>query len=490
MAAASGLALLEPADRNPLNTTTFGTGELIVAAVELGAKHILLGIGGSATCDGGVGCAQACGHTIVLEDGEPVSATEPLVGADLARVVMVKRHRGEKTDRVKITVACDVTNPLFGDNGAAVVFGPQKGASPEQVKQLDDMLRQLASRKNAMDIASIPGAGAAGGLGFGMMAFFGADLRSGIDIVLDAMRLRERLKTADLCLTGEGQLDGQSVSGKAVSGVAKLCGELNVPCVAIGGSVGADFKCDGVTAAFSICDGPMTLEEAKGNAGTLVSRITTNVIRLSTLLISSPEIPTLGDLLDRLGGIPADRVRLYPLPGTATVADVIEIHAREKRLCELVDGVLVEKPLGWKESLFAGAIASAIRAFVRPRKIGFVTGEAGMMQVEPDLVRMPDVAFVSVERLRGVANEAANGTRPCRRGALAEQYCERNAAKAQRILRQRNAARLVHRSGVTNGRRVHFRTILIYDRLDRNTRRRRCHSWIHATVDADLRRVR
>jgi glycerate kinase len=283
MAAASGLALLLPQDRNPLRTTTFGTGELLAAAVELGATHIILGIGGSATVDGGVGCAQACGHTIVMEDGEPVSITEPLVGADVARVVMVKRHRGEKTDRVKITVASDVTNPLFGENGAAVVFGPQKGATPEQVQILDAALRQLAARNGKTDLASTPGAGAAGGLGFGMLAFFGAELRSGIDIVLEAIRLRDRLRGADLCFTGEGRLDTQSLGGKAIIGVSRICKEAGVPCIALGGSVDRRIEAslvEGLTAWFSICDGPMTLDAALGDAEALLARCASNVFRL------------------------------------------------------------------------------------------------------------------------------------------------------------------------------------------------------------------
>jgi glycerate 2-kinase len=283
MAAASGLALLAPEDRNPLNTTTFGTGQLLNGAVELGATHIILGIGGSATTDGGIGCAQACGHTIILQDGEPVSPTEPLVGADVERVVMVKRHRGEKTDRIKITVACDVTNPLFGENGAARIFGPQKGATPEQVLQLDAALRQLATRNNKLDFASIPGAGAAGGLGFGMMAFFGAELRSGVDIVLEATQLRARLKNADLCITGEGRLDSQSLSGKTVIGVARLCKAANIPCIALGGSIDPDMEAaliEGLTAWFSICDGPMTLEQAMADAAGLLSRSAANVLRV------------------------------------------------------------------------------------------------------------------------------------------------------------------------------------------------------------------
>jgi glycerate kinase len=159
MSAASGLALLEPQDRNPLYTTSFGTGELLVEAARLGARQIILGIGGSATADGGIGCAQACGLPVLLEGGEPVSDTEPLTGADLPRVVLIKHGRGSPIDRVTITVACDVRNPLYGPEGAAAVYGPQKGATPEQVKMLDEYLRVLAQRTGKLAEAEAPGAG-------------------------------------------------------------------------------------------------------------------------------------------------------------------------------------------------------------------------------------------------------------------------------------------------------------------------------------------
>jgi len=283
MAAAAGLALLKPAERDPYATTTFGVGELIRAAIERGCKKILVGIGGSATVDGGLGCAQATGHTIVLQDGEPVSATEPLTGRDLERVVMIKQHRGEVTDGVEIVVACDVTNPLYGPTGAAAVFGPQKGATPEQVTSLDGWLRGLATRTGKDIEAHSPGAGAAGGLGFGLLAYFNAKLVSGIDVVLDATQLRDRLKGADLCLTGEGRLDAQSFDGKALAGVANLCKNLGVPCVAIAGSIGEGAErmyAHGVTAYFSICDHPMTLDEAMRNAARLLERSAENVARM------------------------------------------------------------------------------------------------------------------------------------------------------------------------------------------------------------------
>lgn len=238
MAAASGLALLREADRDPLNTTTFGTGELLIAAAELGVNRIILGIGGSATVDGGLGCAQACGLPVILQDGEPVSPTEPLCGRDLESVVLVKHGRGSAVERVKIIVACDVDNPLFGPNGAAAVFGPQKGATPQQVSWLDEALRRLAERTGKLAEACAPGAGAAGGLGFAMLGFFGATLERGAGIVIEATRLRERLKSADLCITGEGRLDSGSLGGKAPVAAARLCQELKVPCVALVGSAG------------------------------------------------------------------------------------------------------------------------------------------------------------------------------------------------------------------------------------------------------------
>jgi glycerate 2-kinase len=284
MAAASGLALLKPEDRNPLYTTTYGTGELLNAAVELGAKKIVLGIGGSATVDGGIGCAQATGHTIILEGGEPVSPTEPLAGQDLPRVVLIKRHRGERTDGVEITVACDVTNPLCGPDGAARVFGPQKGATPQVVEQLDEALRQLAMRLGKADLAETQGAGAAGGLGFGMMAYYGATLRRGVEIVADAVKLRERLRGGSLCITGEGKLDEQSAQGKTVAGVAAICRELNVPCIALAGSIEGIEELlgyGGLTAAFSICDRPMSLAESIEKARPLLFRAAANVVRLA-----------------------------------------------------------------------------------------------------------------------------------------------------------------------------------------------------------------
>jgi len=301
MASASGLALLPPHLRDPLATTTFGTGELIRHAAELNCTRILLGIGGSATTDAGIGCAQAAGCHVILQSGQYASITEPLCGRDLPDVLMIKSHRGSPVDGVEIIVAGDVTNPLLGPTGCAAIYGPQKGASPETVLWLDAELRALATRLGLLDLADTPGSGAAGGLGFGMLAFFSASLESGIDLVLNTTRLRERLTNADLCFTAEGRIDHQSAFGKTTSGVARLCAELGVPCVVIAGSIerGLDMNQFDFSAVLSICDGPMTLDEATRDAAPLLRHAASNATRLfdarlSTKITSekAPKSPT------------------------------------------------------------------------------------------------------------------------------------------------------------------------------------------------------
>jgi glycerate kinase len=282
MAAASGLALLPAEDRNPLNTTTFGTGELLLAAAQLGATHIVLGIGGSATTDAGMGCAQACGLPVILEGGQPVSPTEPLCGRDLPSVVLVKHGRGSPIEGVRLTVACDVTNPLYGPHGAATVFAPQKGATPEQVRELDESLHALADRLGKTREANTLGAGAAGGLGFGMLAFFNATLRPGVDIVIEATNLRQRLQGADLCITGEGKLDVQSLSGKTPVGVARLCKELGVPCVAIVGVAGEGAEralAEGLRSIHAIRQSVMSEQDSMRKAADLLASKAAQVVR-------------------------------------------------------------------------------------------------------------------------------------------------------------------------------------------------------------------
>lgn len=234
MAAASGLALLKPQDYDPEATTTFGTGELIVDAIRHGARHILLGIGGSATIDAGIGCAHASGLTVLMRDGEPTSLSEPLCGRDIERVLYVKHGRGSVVDAVKFTVACDVLNPLCGEQGAARIYGPQKGATPEQVEYFDRVLRELAARSTRPEIADAAGAGAAGGLGFGMMAFFGAQMQSGADLVI-RHAVGSRISQADLVLTGEGRFDHSSAFGKLPARLASLAEDANKPCIVLCG---------------------------------------------------------------------------------------------------------------------------------------------------------------------------------------------------------------------------------------------------------------
>lgn len=235
MSAASGLALLRPEDRDPERTTSFGTGELIRAAHAAGAARIVVGIGGSATTDGGVGCAQACGWRFRMSDGSwRGPADRPIVGGEVGSILGVEPGGS----MAPIHVACDVDNPLLGPRGAARVFGPQKGATAEQVERLDRSLQHLAGLLGKEDVAQSPGAGAAGGLGFGLMAFHGAAVESGFDLVARTLGLRERLAGADLVITGEGRLDASSLHGKTVIGVARLCRGLTIPCMAIVGSVG------------------------------------------------------------------------------------------------------------------------------------------------------------------------------------------------------------------------------------------------------------
>lgn len=245
MAAASGLPLLKHDERNPLVTSTFGTGELILAALDLGARHIILGIGGSATNDGGAGMASALGARLLDKRGRLL----PPGGAALARLALIDLSNFDKRiSKVKFEVACDVTNPLCGENGASAVYGPQKGASKADVKKLDAALQNYGKVvlesvpcKNGFSPLT-PGAGAAGGLGFGLGAFCSAKLKRGVAIIAESVGLREQLKGCDLVITGEGRLDSQTVNGKTPAGVAAVAKRVGVRCIAISGCVGDGFE--------------------------------------------------------------------------------------------------------------------------------------------------------------------------------------------------------------------------------------------------------
>ncbi|NOG53302.1 MAG: glycerate kinase [Planctomycetes bacterium] len=220
IAAAAGLHLIPMCKRDPTHTTTFGVGQLIGCAVEAGCDPIIIGLGGSATCDGGAGMAQALGCCFTLDGGQV--ADVPMTGGLLSRVTDVNRSTiaPEYRDGQRLLVACDVDNPLCGPRGSAAVYGPQKGASPEQVTTLDDGLRHLASLMPDID-HDFPGAGAAGGFGFGFKAFCNARIERGIDLVLQTLNFSARAASADLVITGEGCIDSQTMHGKAVHGVAQ-----------------------------------------------------------------------------------------------------------------------------------------------------------------------------------------------------------------------------------------------------------------------------
>lgn len=283
MAAASGLPLVPLEKRNPLHTTTYGTGELIKAALDAGARKLIVGIGGSATTDAGLGMAAALGAKLLDASGHEVAPT----GAgllDLARLDLSALD--PRLAEARIRVACDVDNPLYGRCGAAHVYGPQKGATPEIVAQLDRGLQQFAAvvlRDLKQDIAEMPGAGAAGGLGAGLVAFCGATLEPGVKIVIDTVGLREKMAGADLCLTGEGRLDFQTAFGKTPKGVADVAAEMGVPVIAFGGAVAldADNLQEFFAAVFSICNQPLSLEEAMApeRASALIAFTAQQIVR-------------------------------------------------------------------------------------------------------------------------------------------------------------------------------------------------------------------
>lgn len=267
MAEASGLPQVHGKEKNPMKTTTYGTGELIIDAVEKGAKRIIIGIGGSATVDGGAGMAQALGVRFL--DGRGRTIKQDGAGGMLHKIAAIDMgglHPGVR--KTRIIIASDVDNPLCGRRGAAHVFGPQKGASPAMVKQLDGNLKHLGGlikRQLQKDILKMSGAGAAGGLGAGLVAFAGARIRSGIDLVVEATGLKRHLKGADLVITGEGCVDFQTAFGKTPAGVAKAAKRLRVPVIAIGGALADDasgvFE-HGIDGLASAAARDMSLEEA------------------------------------------------------------------------------------------------------------------------------------------------------------------------------------------------------------------------------------
>ncbi|SBV98612.1 glycerate kinase II [uncultured delta proteobacterium] len=284
MASASGLPLLAPDDRDALNACTYGTGELVRAALDEGVTAIILGIGGSATNDGGTGFARALGAKFLDGSGNAL----PPGGAALANLASIDLSgldpRLAKTD---IRVACDVDNPLCGPRGASAVFGPQKGATPAQVKQLDAALGVFAAvaakTTGKTQVAETAGAGAAGGLGAALLYFTGAALMPGVTLVLDAVNFDARVKKADLVFTGEGRTDFQTAYGKAPAGVAQAAKKYGIPVVCLSGGMGKgadDVLAQGIDAIFSIAPGPISLQECLENGKELLQNAAERICRL------------------------------------------------------------------------------------------------------------------------------------------------------------------------------------------------------------------
>jgi glycerate 2-kinase len=282
MATASGLELIDPEDRDPLVTTTYGTGQLIKHALDKGVTRILIGIGGSATNDGGVGMLQALGVSFKDRNGEELvfggGALSKLFTIDLSGL-------DERINDVKIDVACDVTNPLIGENGASAIFGPQKGATPEIVKVLDQNLALYAGlikQELGKDIAYMEGAGAAGGLGAGLMAFLNAQLKKGVELVIEYTGLEERVKGADYVFTGEGSIDGQTLFGKTPFGVATIAQKYSIPVIAFAGRIGKGVEPlydHGFTAIIGILTGVTSLKEALDSGETNLAFAAENICR-------------------------------------------------------------------------------------------------------------------------------------------------------------------------------------------------------------------
>lgn len=283
MAASAGLPLVPPERRDPRITTTYGVGELILAALEHGSRHFIIGIGGSATNDGGAGMAQALGASLLNREGTEIARG----GAALAALAHISRSAMDpRLQECTVEVACDVTNPLCGPTGASAVYGPQKGATPEMVAELDAALAhyaQVIERDLGLSVRDIPGAGAAGGLGAGLMAFLNATLRPGAQIVLEAVRLEERMRAADLVITAEGQIDTQTAYGKSVGAVASMAKRYGLPVLALAGSLGDHYQVVyelGVDAVVAMPSSPITLAYAMEHAAQLISDAAERACRL------------------------------------------------------------------------------------------------------------------------------------------------------------------------------------------------------------------
>ncbi|MBE5961267.1 MAG: glycerate kinase [Lachnospiraceae bacterium] len=286
MASASGIELVPQADRNPLTATTYGTGQLIKACLDKGVKKLLIGIGGSATNDGGAGMVQALGGRLLDKEGNELAYG----GGELGKLHSIDLTGFDaRLKDVVVEVACDVSNPLCGEKGASHVFGPQKGATKEMVELLDANLRHYAEvikEQTGKDVIDAPGAGAAGGLGAGLMAFADGTLKKGIEMVIEYAGLEDKVKDADMVWTGEGSIDFQTQYGKTPLGVATVAKKYNKPVVALAGRVGGGSEVlfdKGIDAIFGIMKGVCSIEEALAKGQENVEKTAENIIRLMNL---------------------------------------------------------------------------------------------------------------------------------------------------------------------------------------------------------------
>jgi len=275
MAEASGLTLVPENKRNPLITTTYGTGQLIKAALDQGCRKMIIGIGGSATNDAGAGMVQALGAKLLDKDGEEIG----FGGGELKKAFRIDtKYLDNRLSETKVLIASDVSNPLCGPKGAARVYGPQKGATPEMIRKLDESLAYFAEiikRDLHRDIKDIPGAGAAGGLGASLIAFLSAELRPGIEIIIEIVKLEQAIKDADLVITGEGKIDSQTIYGKAPIGVAKIAKKYDIPVIAVAAIIGDDADIVhqyGINTLIKIIEPPMSLAEPKSKKVQLIKK--------------------------------------------------------------------------------------------------------------------------------------------------------------------------------------------------------------------------
>ncbi|MBJ9705419.1 glycerate kinase [Acinetobacter calcoaceticus] len=291
MAQASGIQLVPPSERDACQSTTFGTGQLILDALDAGAKDIILTVGGSATNDGGTGLLTALGARL-LDSEQHVLPAGGLALQNLSKIDLT--HFDSRIQQTRFLLAADVTNPLCGPNGASYIFGPQKGATPAQVQLLDEALAHFAdvsAQLLGFDKRDEAGSGAAGGLGFAAKSYLNAEFKAGVEVVAELNQLASKISNADWVITGEGKFDRQTLNGKTVFGVSRVAKMKNVPVIVIAGTLGEGYQAlyqHGVTAAFSLTNGPITLEQACEQAAELIFDRTIDIARLIQFNLKQP----------------------------------------------------------------------------------------------------------------------------------------------------------------------------------------------------------